>query len=90
MVRGHLVFWSLKNWLVLLNDLDDPLVGRSVEKGETIHVGSLVWFNTHTAKVQSFFFSPGLQRNLLLSGRMLCALPLLRVIDLLNVRLFFS
>jgi hypothetical protein len=90
MVRGHLVFWSLKNWLVLLNDLDDPLVGRSVEKGETIHVGSLVRFNTHIAQVQSCFFSPGLQRNLLLSSRMLCALPLLRVIDLLNIQLFFS
>jgi hypothetical protein len=41
-----------------LNDQDDPLVGRSIEKGETIHVGSLVHFNTHIAKVQECVFSP--------------------------------
>jgi hypothetical protein len=60
MVRDSmvLVFWSAKNWLVLLDNLDNPLVGRSVEKGETIHVGSLVCFNSHIAKVQSYFFSP--------------------------------
>jgi hypothetical protein len=55
---GFLVFWSSKNWLVLLNDLEDPLVGRSGEIGETIHIGSLVRFNTHIAKVQGCFFSP--------------------------------
>jgi hypothetical protein len=42
MVKDRLVFWSAKNWLVLLNDLEDPLVGRSAEVGEIIHVGSLV------------------------------------------------
>jgi hypothetical protein len=41
-----------------LNDHDDPLVGRSLEKGETIHVGSLVHFNSHIAKVQDCAFSP--------------------------------
>jgi hypothetical protein len=41
-----------------LNDQDDPLVGRSLEKGETIHVGSLVRFNSHIAKVQDCVFSP--------------------------------
>jgi hypothetical protein len=56
--NGFLVFWSAKNWLALLDDLDNPLVGRSVEKGETIHVGSLVRFNTHIAKVQNCLFSP--------------------------------
>jgi hypothetical protein len=55
---GFLVFWSAKNWLVLLNDLEDPLVGRSAEVGEIIHVGSIVRFNTHIAKVQDCFFSP--------------------------------
>jgi hypothetical protein len=44
-----------------LNDQDDPLVGRSIEKGETIHVGSLVRFNTHIAKVQECVFSPGVR-----------------------------
>jgi hypothetical protein len=57
-LNGFLVFWSAKNWLAILDDLDNPLVGRSVEKGETIHVGSLVHFNTHIAKVQSCLFSP--------------------------------
>jgi hypothetical protein len=55
---SFLVFWSSKNWLVLLNDLEDPLLGRSAEIGETIHIGSLVWFNTHISKVQDCFFSP--------------------------------
>jgi hypothetical protein len=57
-LNGFLVFWSTKNWLVLLDNLDNPLLGRSVEKGETIHMGSLVCFNSHIAKVQSCFFSP--------------------------------
>jgi hypothetical protein len=52
MVKDHLVFWSSKNWLALLNDLEDPLVGRSIEIGETIHIGSIVRFNSHIAKVQ--------------------------------------
>jgi hypothetical protein len=55
---GFLVFWSSKNWLALLNDLEDPLVGRSVENGETIHIGSIVRFNSHIAKVQECIFSP--------------------------------
>jgi hypothetical protein len=41
-----------------LNDHDDPLVGISLEKGETIHVGSLVRLNSHIAKVQDCAFSP--------------------------------
>jgi hypothetical protein len=60
---GSLVFWSSKNWLVILNDHDDPLVGRSLEKGETIHVGSLVHFNSHIAKVQDCVFSPWLPKE---------------------------
>jgi hypothetical protein len=85
MVRGHLVFWSLKNWLVLLNDLDDPLVGRSVKKGETIHVGSLVRFNTHNAKVQSYFFSLAFKGTCSSPVECFVLFLLLRVIDLLNV-----
>jgi hypothetical protein len=57
-LNGFLAFWSTKNWLVILDNLDNPLVGRSVEKGETIHMGSLVHFNNHIAKVQSCLFSP--------------------------------
>jgi hypothetical protein len=49
---GFLVFWSSKNWLALLNDLEDPLVGTSIDNGETIHIGSIVRFNSLIAKVQ--------------------------------------
>jgi hypothetical protein len=49
---------SRSKWLVLLNESEDPLVGRALENGEVIHDGSLVRFPSHTSKVVSSILSP--------------------------------
>jgi hypothetical protein len=55
--KGFLVL-SRSKWLVLLNESEDPLVGRALENGEVIHDGSLVRFPSHTSKVVSSILSP--------------------------------
>jgi hypothetical protein len=49
---------SRSKWLVLLNESEDPLVGRALENGEVIHDGSLVRFTSHMSKVVSSIKSP--------------------------------
>jgi hypothetical protein len=55
---GFLVFWSSTNWLLLQNDLEVPLIGRVQENGKTLHVGSIVRFPSHMAKITQCFSSP--------------------------------
>jgi hypothetical protein len=44
--------------LVLLNESEDPLVGRALENGEVFHDGSMVRFPSHTSKIVSSILSP--------------------------------
>jgi hypothetical protein len=55
--KGFLVL-SRSKWLVLLNESEDPLVGRALENGEVFHDGSMVRFPSHTSKVVSSILSP--------------------------------
>jgi hypothetical protein len=55
--KGFLVL-SRSKWLVLLNESEDPLVGRALENGEVFHDGSMVRFPSHTSKIVSSFLSP--------------------------------
>jgi hypothetical protein len=55
--KGSLVL-SRSKWLVLLNESEDPLVGRALENGEVIHDGSLVRFPSHMSMVVSSIESP--------------------------------
>jgi hypothetical protein len=55
--KGFLVL-SRSKWLVLLNESEDPLVGRALENGEVFHDGSMVRFPSHTSKIVSSILSP--------------------------------
>jgi hypothetical protein len=55
---GSLVFWSSTNWLLLLDDKDNPVYGRNLENGEVIHLDSIVRFPSHMSIVSKCFFSP--------------------------------
>jgi hypothetical protein len=55
---GSLVFWSSTNWLLLLDDKDNPVYGQNLENGEVIHLNSIVRFPSHMAMVSKCFSSP--------------------------------
>jgi hypothetical protein len=55
---GSLVFWSSTNWLLLLDDKDNPVYGRNLENGEVIHLDSIVRFPSHMAIVSKCITSP--------------------------------
>jgi hypothetical protein len=54
---GFLLLWP-KNWLVLVNHKDSPLVGKHQHDGEKIFVGSTVRFPSHEVVVLSCLRSP--------------------------------
>jgi hypothetical protein len=71
---GSLVFWSSTNWLLLLDDKDNPVYGQNLENGEVIHLDSIVRFPSHMAFVSKCFTSPwGLKEPSPLRWNALCS-----------------
>jgi hypothetical protein len=55
---GSLNLWLSNNWLVLLNAKGTPIIGRFLENGEILSVGSEVVFPYHRAKISVCMISP--------------------------------
>ncbi|KAM0881896.1 hypothetical protein ACQ4PT_032653 [Festuca glaucescens] len=55
---GTLLFWKVKEWLLLMNAKSAPLVGRAIKEGEWIKDGSEVKFPNHRVSVLSCIASP--------------------------------
>jgi hypothetical protein len=54
---GFLLLWP-RNWLVLVNHKDSPLVGKHLNPGEVFYTGSTVKFASHVAVVEACLISP--------------------------------
>jgi hypothetical protein len=55
-IPGFLVLWP-RNWLVLVNHKDSPIVGKYIKDGEAFYPGSTVSFPSHSVTVTSCLVS---------------------------------
>jgi hypothetical protein len=43
-MAGELHLWSATDWLVLMNSKGSPIVGKYLQNGDKVHVGSEIEF----------------------------------------------
>jgi hypothetical protein len=54
---GFLLLWP-RNWLVLVNHKDSPVVGKHLKDGEVFFSGSIIRFQSHVVFVEACLLSP--------------------------------
>jgi hypothetical protein len=55
---GELHMWTATDWLVLMNSKGTPIVGKYLQDGDTVDIGSEIEFSAFHAKVIRCVLSP--------------------------------
>jgi hypothetical protein len=55
---GELHLWTATDWLVLMNSKGTPIVGKYLQDGDTVDIGSEIEFSAFHAKVIGCVLSP--------------------------------